>query len=348
MHKSPGLFITGHGWVTPSPGPGDCVRSVGEIGAELYVPAAQVRRMDRLTQMTIVAVRRALECAALSITEENAEGIGMVLNTAFGPSATTETYTRSVVRNGPKLTPASLYPFTVPNAFAGLVTIQVKTLGPSLTISGSSSIRCAVDTIRQDAAAVMLAGGCDELTAALVESFRTYGAFAGEPDADGDGFALAEAAAVLVIEDSAFAQARGAHCIAEIVECGGANSLPFRAKPFEIEGRYIAAAMDDVLERAGISAGEIGLFVSGTNGAPTLERAEREALGHVFGTAVPPIQVPKRRAGEMLGAAATWCVASAARQCGGLAERQRYVLVNCYEVGGDITSVLLQAPQSGV
>jgi 3-oxoacyl-(acyl-carrier-protein) synthase len=225
------------------------VRRIPEIGAESLVASAKLRRMDRLAQMAMVAAAAALHSANLSLDGDVALRTGVVFNTWFGPMQTMETYITSIIEHGQKSTPASLYPLTVPNAFTGLVTMELKALGPNLTISGSSAVRFAVDAIRQGFATVMLAGGSDELTPTVVDSFKSCGLIPADEQAVAGEFALAEGAVVLELEEADFAKQRGAVPIAEIVECACGNSVPYTGVPFDLRADHIARTMRRVLER---------------------------------------------------------------------------------------------------
>jgi 3-oxoacyl-[acyl-carrier-protein] synthase II len=328
------------------------VRRIPEIEAGGLVVSTKLRRMDRLAQMTMAASTTALRSANLSLDGQVALRTGVVFNTWFGPMQTTEAYITSIVEQGQKLTPASLYPLTVPNASTGLVTMELKALGPNLTISGSSAVRLAVDAIRQDLATVMLAGGSDELTPTVVDSFKSCGLIPADEKAAARGFALAEGAIVLVLEEACYAERRRAPAIAEIVECASGNSLPYTGAPFDFRADYIARTMRCVLERAEVGACDIGAFVSGDNGAPGLAAVEREALIKVFGEALPEMRYPKCEIGELAGASGSGVVLQAALTASELApntrsgrrNRRPYLLANCYELCGDITTVLLRPP----
>jgi len=305
--------------------------------------------MDRITQMSLVAAKSALESAQLVLSNDVGKETGIVFNTWFGPLQTVEDYIDGMCSDGSRVQPASLYPLTVPNAFTGLVTMELKVFGPNLTVSGSSAVRFAVDAIRQGQAKVMLTGGSEELTPTSIESYRFCGLLPSKHPVT-SRFVAAEGSIVLALEDAASARARGAPVLAEIVDCACGNLGRYTDDPFDFDADSIARTMHSVLDRTGIHAHEVGVFVSGDNAAPGLIEIERDAIKSVFGSSGLQIHYPKYEFVELGGASDCFTVLRGALLATkhpplkGGSERQPYLLVNNYELGGGITSVLLRSP----
>ncbi|HDS05606.1 MAG TPA: beta-ketoacyl-[acyl-carrier-protein] synthase II, partial [Deltaproteobacteria bacterium] len=66
------------------------------LGAEVtnfsprdFISVKNLRRMDKISPMAVVASRLALEDAKIKVTEENRDRIGIILGTAFGATDVT-------------------------------------------------------------------------------------------------------------------------------------------------------------------------------------------------------------------------------------------------------------------
>ena len=345
---------------------------VGEVHADRYIPEGQLRRLDRLCQMAMVASRKGLESARLAIEPKNAERSGIVFNNDFGPLQSTETYISKFIREGVKKAPAGLFPYTVVSVLTGLVTMNAKALGTNSTVSGTSAVCYGLDAIRQGTDEVMLVGGCEEITSSLASWFRHMGYFDAWAESATTGcgdvsmanfpFVLGEGAAALVLEESTSAQNRGAQPLAEVIDYGCAH--PLRSPhPYFIAPEYIEAAMRKALANSGIAREQIRLVVSGANGLQQLNEAEDAALRKVLpGRDLPPAIHVKQSIGETLGAAGVFSVIVAAEALhrrtlpaaftrhGGaslttsktVATDAEYALVNCYEFGGNINSIVVK------
>src|SRR5947208_1258828 len=119
---------------------------------------------------------------------------------------------------------------TVINAPAGQAAIWHGLRGVNATVaagaaSGLLAVAHAADLIRAGRATTVLAGGVEELSFESVCGFRRAGLLCDGDrprpfDAGRSGFALGEGAAVLVLEDSEAAAARGARVLGRIAGHG--------------------------------------------------------------------------------------------------------------------------------
>ena len=133
--------------------------------------------------------------------------------------------------------------------------------------------------------------------------------------------------------------------------------------PYCLTPEYSEAAMHKALTNSGIDRKQIRLVVSGANGFQRLNEAEDAALRNVFlGQDFPSVIDAKQSIGETLGAAGVFSVIAAAealhRQTLPAACTRRsdasltasntvatdadYALVNCYEFGGNINSIVVK------
>ncbi len=352
----------------------DCAqptRPIRELHADRYIAHDQLRRVDRLTQMAMISAQKALASAQFSIDRQNEERTGIIFNNCFGPLQSTETYVSKLIREGSKRAPAGLFPYTVVSVLTGLVTMKTKALGTNSTVSGSNSVCYGLDAIRQGTDDVMLVGGCDEITSSLTSWFRHAGYFgtvsdAGQSDSvtPRSSFLFGEGAATLVLEESESMQRRGSQPRAEVLDYGCVH--PLRSPhPYHLTPESIEAAMLKALSCSGVQPRQIGLIVSGANGLPQLNHAEDAAVAKLFCNSQPPPAIRvKDYIGETLGSSGVFAVIAAAealhrRKVPGEASHERaansftlgaldaeYALVNCYEFGGNINSIVVKRHES--
>ncbi len=271
-------------------------------------PAA-IRRMDRLSQMFVTASRMALADAGLAPAGEQAESTAIVLGTALGDIAETETFVRGLVAKGPGRANPLTFPNLVLNAPSGYVAIELGLRGPSYTVcrgeaSGEAALALAYDTIAAGTAPIVLAGGGDEISPVLYEIQKDLGVLSplarraprdmrapegARPFArTRNGFVMGEGAAMFVLERAEDARARGAPIYAELT---GHASTAFAATPHgwptpePDASRRHAAELRTVgwQPRVDRAAGSTDLFVSAANGSPDLDAFALAHLASVAG-----------------------------------------------------------------
>jgi len=180
--------------------------------------------------------------------------------------------------------------------------------------SGSDAIGQACEVIRQGDAKAMVAGGTEAPISPLVlAAFGNIWALSTKNsnprtacrpfDAERDGFVFGEGAAMLVLEDAAYALERGAPILAEIIGYSNTSDSFHLTQP-PPNGEGAARAVKHALERAGIDPGEIDYI--NAHGTATLlnDRTETTVIKSVFGNSAKkiPISATKSMIGHLLGA----------------------------------------------
>ncbi len=231
------------------------------------------------------------------------------------------------------LTPLWLLKY-LPNMLACHVTIIHGAEGPSNTItcaeaSGLLSIGESARVIeRGDADACFSGGGESKLSYMGMLRIQLAGRLANcgkatdagtllKPyDPHSAGTILGEGAGILILEEAEAAQRRGSKVYAEIRGFGGGHADPFDAAPDVDEG--ILAAIENALDDAGVSPGEIDAIIPGALGIPAVDAGEAGALRRVFGdhlAEIPVVALPPAIGNLMAGmggvqaAVAAKCVA---------------------------------------
>ena len=290
---------------------------------ETVMPRKEVRRNDRYVHFAWAATTEALRDAALDnpVTDEGlAERTGVIIGSGIGGINTMirdviEAHDLGVERIGPFLVTAM-----IPDMAAGYVAIYANARGPNYaTVSACSSsnhaIGDALNIIRRGDADVMIAGGAEagigEIPVGAFSAMRALSTKRnGDPtkasrpfDADRDGFVMADGAGVLVLEDLAHAQARGASIHAELVGYAATDDASHITLPAP-GGRGAVGSMSRALADAGLSTDDIDYInAHGTSTGPN-DRSETAAIKTLFGERAyaVPVSSTKSMTGHMLGA----------------------------------------------
>ncbi|MFN0096458.1 MAG: beta-ketoacyl synthase N-terminal-like domain-containing protein [Dehalococcoidia bacterium] len=153
--------------------------------------------------------------------------------------------------------------------------------------SGLVAIATACRMVERGEAEVVIAGAAQGLQRPLLDHLRAQGFASREPgrpfDAAHAGATPAEAAAYVVVEAPAHAQARGAPALARVA--GSAINFDPLAEPLAISDAAEAGrAQQDALGAAGYLQNQVDLLVSCADGRPTVDFAEGYAVRRIFGT----------------------------------------------------------------
>jgi 3-oxoacyl-[acyl-carrier-protein] synthase II len=301
------------------------VRIAGEVrdfDASHVLDRKDQRRTDRYIQFGLVASREAMDQAGLPdrLEGELAERTGVILGTGLGGVGTLiDGFVTNATRGPDRISPF-LVPMGIPNVGAGQIAINYGMTGPNFaTVSacatGGHAVGEAFETIRRDDADVMLAGGSEAgIYEALVGGFASMRALstrnddpeaASRPfDVDRDGFVCGEGSGVLVLEELAHAEARGAEPLAEIIGYGATADASHITLPAP-GGIGAVRAARRALEKAGIGPGEVDHVNAHATSTPEGDKSELQAIKTILGdhAAAVPITANKSMIGHTLGAA---------------------------------------------
>jgi 3-oxoacyl-[acyl-carrier-protein] synthase II len=200
---------------------------------------------------------------------------------------------------------------------AGLIAIQMGAKGPNFGVNSACAtaghaLGEAAEIIRRGDADVMLAGGSEapltRIGLAAFDSMRALSRRNDEPqrasrpfDAERDGFVLAEAAGVLVLEGLDHALKRGARIYAEITGYGATADAYHITAPSE-GGEGAARAMQLALRKARLEPGDIDYINAHGTSTQHNDRTESVAIRSVFGEQPPPVSSTKGMTGHLIGA----------------------------------------------
>jgi 3-oxoacyl-[acyl-carrier-protein] synthase II len=293
----------------------DC--RVTGFDADEQLGRRQAWRLDRYTQLAIVAARQALGDSGLDPASWQAARVGVVMGNALGGTATLEREQRNLQTNGVGEVSAMLIPMAAVNMVAGYIAMDCGAGGPNLVTatacaSGATAIGTATGLLRSGACDVVITGGTEaSLTPTVMAGFTRMGALsrrranpaaASRPfDADRDGFVAAEGAGVLVLERIADAHARAATIRAR-VSGYGASADAFHATAPDPGGFGPERAIRAALADAGVLPDEVDHVNAHGTATPLNDISEARMLRRVLGQA-PAVTSTKGVTGHALGAA---------------------------------------------
>lgn len=300
--------------------PSKIAGEVADFNPELYISKKEVKRMDRITQLTLAASHLALDDSGLNLDVEDRSRIGVYVGTGVGGIHTMNEQFHILNSKGP----TRVSPFTVPmmiaNMPAGQTSITFGLEGPSLTMvtacaSGSNSIGEASRMIERGDVDVMFAGGSEAAIEILAFSgFCAMKAMstrnddpskASSPfDAKRDGFVMGEGSGMVIIESEEHALARGARIYAELVGYASSSDAFHITQPAP-EGKGAQIAMRNALKDAGLAVDDIDYINAHGTATQINDRVETEAIKALFGDYSKHLAVSstKSMTGHLLGAA---------------------------------------------
>jgi 3-oxoacyl-[acyl-carrier-protein] synthase II len=293
---------------------------VPDFDASVYLDKKEARRMDRFTQLGLVAAQEAMKNSGLDMEKEDPTRVGVIVGSAAGGLGTIETNHLAIIEKGP----SKCSPFTVPmmivDMAAGRISIMFNAKGPNKAVvtacaTSSHSLGDAFRTIQWGDADVMIAGGCEAplttLAMAAFSSARTLSTRNDEPqkasrpfDKDREGFVMAEGAGIFVLESLEHALTRGANILAEFVGYGATGDANDIVAPCA-DGDGAARSMMVALKDAEIKPTDVQYINAHGTSTSLGDVAETLAIKRVFGDYAKKgllVSSTKSMIGHLLGA----------------------------------------------
>jgi 3-oxoacyl-[acyl-carrier-protein] synthase II len=298
-------------------------RIAGEVRGfdpERYMDRKDVRKMDTFIHYAVAASREALEDAAFTLDEGNADRVGVYVGSGIGGLPLLERQHKELMERGPRRISPFFIPGMIVNLASGQVSILFGAKGPNLAVvtacaTGTHAIGESARILREGVADAMLAGGTEAVISPLaVGGFCAMKALstrndapekASRPfDAERDGFVMGEGAGVLLLEERESALARGARIYAEVAGYGISGDAFHISSPSE-NGDGAVRAMRQALETAGLDPEDVDYINAHGTSTPVGDRIETLAVKKVFGEHARRLVFgsTKSMTGHLLGAA---------------------------------------------
>ncbi|EOA04555.1 beta-ketoacyl-[acyl-carrier-protein] synthase II [Herbaspirillum sp. BH-1] len=285
---------------------------------EDYIPAKEARHMDTFIHYGMAAGIQAIQDSGLTVTDENAERIGVMIGSGIGGLPLIEDTHAELTNRGPRRISPFFIPASIINMISGNLSIKFGLKGPNLAIvtactTGLHCIGSAARMIMYGDADVMVAGGAESSVSPLgIGGFASARALstrnddpatASRPwDKDRDGFVLGEGAGVMVLEEYEHAKARGAKIYAELLGFGMSGDAYHMTAP-NLDGprRCVLNALRD----AGVNGDEVQYLNAHGTSTPLGDKNESDAIKAAFGDHAYKMVVnsTKSMTGHLLGGA---------------------------------------------
>ena len=287
---------------------------------EEHFDLKKAKRLDKSSQLAIVAASEALKDSGITEKNTNFERIGTFVSSGIAGLRTIEEQTKINFTKGHNRVSPMFIPMSIANMPAGNVSIELGLKGESISIlsacaSSTNAIGEAYKTIKYGSEDVIFAGGSEASICGMgITGFENMKALstAEDPnrasipfDKERSGFVMGEGAGVVVLEDLEHARKRGAKIYAEIIGYGATSDAYHITSPAP-EGEGGARAMIRAIEDAKITPDQIDYINAHGTSTHLNDSLETQAIKTALGEDVSRkvmISSTKSNVGHMLGAA---------------------------------------------
>jgi len=286
-----------------------------------FMDRKEARKIDRFTQLALVASDQAMADAGLQKDSFNPDRVGVVFGSGIGGLITFQQEVTEFAKGDgtPRFNPFFI-PKMILDIAAGHISMRHNLRGPNFAVvsacaTSTNAIIEAFNLLRLGKADIILTGGSEAvISEAGVGGFNAMKAMsernddpktASRPyDKDRDGFVMGEAAGVLVLETLESALKRGARIYCEVAG-GGATADAHHITAPHPDGLGAKNVMLAALDDAGMQASDIDYINTHGTSTPLGDGAEAKAILDVFGEHAYTINISstKSMTGHCLGAA---------------------------------------------
>jgi len=281
----------------------------------------EAKRLDRFSQLGLVAASEAVEDAGLHADTINKDRVGVIWGSGIGGLSIFQNEIRDFFKGDgtPRFNPFFI-PKMIIDICPGHISMKYGFRGMNYaTVAAcASSTNALIDSfnyIRLGKANAIVTGGSEApITEGGVGGFSAMKAMsernddpktASRPfDLERDGFVAGEGAASIVLEEYEHAVARGAKIYAEMIG-GGMSADAYHLTAPDPDGNGVILVLNDALQDAGIEKSVVDYInVHGTS-TPLGDVAELKAIQEVFGETAYTMNISstKSMTGHLLGAA---------------------------------------------
>lgn len=286
-----------------------------------FMEKSEARKMDLFSQYATAVMAECINDSAIDFSNTDLGKVGVIWGTGIGGISTFEEEVLSFSQNQniPRFSPFFITKM-ISNLAAGLISIRyglrgVSYVTTSACASGNNAIVDAFNLIRLGKANIIFSGGSEAcITRSGLGGFSSMKALsqrndspesASRPfDVSRDGFVMAEGGGVLMLEELEHAQKRGAKIYCEIAG-GGFASDAYHIAATHPEGIGAVAAMNDAINEAGLSPGDVDYVSTHGTSTPVGDLSECKAIAKVFENSLDKLHISstKSMTGHLLGAA---------------------------------------------
>jgi 3-oxoacyl-[acyl-carrier-protein] synthase II len=287
---------------------------------ETVLDKKEARRFDKFLQYAMAAAVEAMNDSGWTVPPERADRTGVLIGTGIAGLETMLENCEALVTRGPRKISPFFVPYAIANMASGIVSMRYGARGPNSCVvtactTGTHAIGDAFRILQRGDADVMIAGGVEapvnRLGVAGFASMRALSTRNDDPqrasrpfDRGRDGFVIAEASGVIVLETLEHAKARGARIYCELVGYGVSADAHHMTAPPE-DGIGAQLSMRAALRDGGLAPEDIGYINAHGTSTELNDKTETIAIKGVFGAHARRLAVSstKSMTGHALGGA---------------------------------------------
>ena len=289
------------------------------FNAEDYLGKKEAKRMDRFTQLAVIAAREAIKDSGIDLEKVNRERFGVIVSSGIGGLGTIEEQVINKHEKGVGRVSPFFVPMSIINLVAGTIAIEFGAKGTCTSVvtacaTGTQCIGEAFRNIKYGYSDIIIAGSSEApITPMGVAGFASMKALSKSEDPlrasipfdkERNGFVMGEGAGMLILEDMESALKRGAKIYAEVVGYGSTCDAYHITAPdssAEMSGRALELAM----EEGNIKPEEVSYINAHGTSTELNDKTETRAIKNALGDYAYKVAVSstKSMTGHLLGAA---------------------------------------------
>ena len=286
-----------------------------------YFDRKESRRLDRYTQLALIAVEEAIQDCNINLDQIDKNRVGVIFGSGIGGLTTFAEEISTFARGDgtPRFSPFFI-PKMIADIAAGHISMKYKFRGPNFGIvsacaTSTNTIIDAATYIRLGKADMFVTGGSEaSINEVGIGGFNSMMAMstrndeyktASRPfDVSRDGFVMGEGGGAFILEELEHAQKRGAKIYAELIGVGMSADAYHLTAPHP-EGLGAALVMQNAIADAGIYPENIDYINVHGTATPLGDVSEIKAIKSVFGDHAYNLNISatKSMTGHLLGAA---------------------------------------------
>lgn len=300
---------------------GQKVKLAGEIknlNIDEFIDKKASRKMDRFTQLALIAAKEAFTQSRLMIDKEDATRCGVIISSGIGGLDVIEQeHSKGLEKGFDRVSPFFI-PMAISNMAAGAIAIEFGLHGTCYCVvtacaSGTNAIGDAFRQIRDNYADIMVCGGTESCITPLgIGGFTSLRALseANDPtrasipfDKERNGFVMGEGSGILILEEYEHAKLRGANILGEVVGYGSTCDAYHMTAPAS-DGSGAAACMLQAIQDASSKPSDIDYINAHGTSTPMNDKCETLAVKAALGEHAKNIMISstKSMTGHLLGA----------------------------------------------
>ncbi|MFQ9922675.1 MAG: beta-ketoacyl-ACP synthase II [Beduini sp.] len=297
------------------------VKVAGEVKnlvVEDFIDKKSAKKMDRFTQLAMIASKEAFADSQINIDEIDAARFGCIISSGIGGLQTIEReHSKALAKGYDRVSPFYI-PMVITNLAAGNVAIEVGAKGMCSCVvtacaGGTNCIGDAFRNIRDGYQEIMLAGGSEAAVTPLgIGGFTSMKALSESTDPmrasipfdkERNGFVMGEGAGIVILEELEHAKKRGAKIYGEVIGYGSTCDAYHITAPSP-DGEGGARAMKEAIADANIETDMIQYINAHGTSTAMNDKGETAAIKATFKDHAYKLAVSstKSMTGHLLGA----------------------------------------------